>query len=212
MKKTALVLVIVLCCTLAGNALGTSETSSVTNKNLQAICNNFIENLQMLIQADSDLDYPTSKFDKLYYSSESQIRTGYGDTRKVIDAGCYSRYNTFTLGAGSGLDDEGLWYVSLTFTDESTEETIIWNSFLLTLATTAVGVNFGNDDEGFANAEDLVITLLNNEGNIAFEVDGAVFFKKDIGGGKTIFGVNSLDFYNTFYGGSIAEYYQISFT
>ncbi len=137
------------------------------------------------------------------------VMINYSETRKsmdgeeVADGGMTSLGGTFSIGVGSGVDNEELWYATLTFPADIDEQVMEINTLMAVAACQAVGIDFGDDDE-------IIYTLAGflcySEGDAAVEIGDLVLATKILSGGQRLVMFDSLDFYNGFYAGSIEDY------
>lgn len=211
MKKkliTLLLLVLAVCVMLGAAA---EELKSIYNSSIFLVSSQCWRTSSMLAENDDEADYVKGAITFIEYR-DGEYRTAKDDRRQVVDGGTYSAKKTFDVGTGCGLTDEDLWYITFTFNKNTTTKTILYNTNALVFSTSRV-TYLGKDVKEYAqNAEDLTRVLLESKENIAIEVDEKiVLFKKGIGDGKIIVGVNSKEFYDLFYKGTIENYYTIDF-
>ncbi len=125
---------------------------------------------------------------------------------KVGDFYLPTRDGTFFIGAGMGLDNDELWYITFTF-DQSTKTTDLYNNTMALLAACdIIGVKFPEGEEGNQLGNYIAELLCTADQDVAIEMQGVVMGVKLLSGGQRLVMIDSVEFYNAFYPGSIENY------
>lgn len=204
---------LLLCLTLTCSAVG-AFAAELVNPYVETYCNLYVK---FMVSIAEDLGDPEfydhfafSSGKILYYPQD--VRTGYTG-QKVADGGTSNSLGTCTFGCGAGVDNENLWYVTNTFSAGADQLAITACALVMCYVAWPMCPELGADaDEAYENASILADLLLNCNVSTAYQIGNVVFFVKPLdgrsplNGGMFIIGVNSLDFYNEFYYGTIPNY------
>lgn len=207
------IVALILCLTLSLSCSGALALSELINPNVSQFCFYYMQYAMALSESVDDF----SILEKLAFSAgkigyfDHDARTGYTG-QKVADGGASNQLGTCTLGVGAGLSNENLWYVTNTYYPGLDYLTLRVSAISMILASDGLGVSLGEDDTAVATAMELADMLLASTESTAYQLDDVVYFCKlldgrtPLEGGMFILGVNSLEFYNEFYYGSIKNY------
>lgn len=211
------ILALIVCLTLALSCSGALALEELINPNAEVLCSTYFMYTMALAESVENygiLENLTFSAGKIGYFP-SDARTGYTG-QKVADGGATNELGTCTLGVGAGIDNENLWYVTNTYSAGLDYLTLRVSAISMVMASHGLGVNLGDDAEtAIATAMDLADLLLASTTATAYQLDDVVYFCKPLDsrapleGGMFILGVNSLEFYNEFYYGTIKNYYVI---
>lgn len=139
----------------------------------------------------------------LRYIPGYTVRTNGVKDQDVTDDGWYSANGTFTMGAGAGVTDDSLWYVSFTYYDSVDALVKEANTVFMVNALMDAAI-IGELDEN--TLVEIETALIDATDNVAFEVDGMVLCAKPMFG---LVMANSKAFYDAYYPNSIADYTKI---
>ena len=164
-----------------------------------------------LLTLDSAADNPGGEYvsatGKIAYDPASMRSNGAGVS--MADGGLLSGEGSYTLGMGASPDHTDMWYVSFTYSADTDTQVIIDNTVNMVFAASVMTDTFGEtEDEIMENMNSIVYGLLGSNEDIAVEVGEFVFAAKHLGNQLLIM-ADSLDFYNAFYKGSIANYFYL---
>lgn len=209
-KKT-LVLFVVLTILMSVNV----KAESIENPNLVKWAESYLAcHLTLLMQ-----DEPVMLDDSMTFSGkinydESMIRWGNGSGKEVVDGGVGSAKGTFAIGAGAGLDDDNLWYVSFTYEKNVDSDVMLYNTYFMLLSSEDLldGLSDAGLDDSETEKIMIQITqqLLMPEEDIAIQTGNMVAVSKKTDAGQRLIALETVDFYEEFYKGSIENYITIS--
>lgn len=209
---------LILCIILVLNFTGAfaAELNELINPYAESFCTQYT--LFTLLLCDDALN-DINVLDNLAFSTgniryfSSDARKGYTG-QKVADGGAMNELGTCTIGVGAGIDNEDLWYVTNTYSGGLDYQTLLISAVAMCMASNGLGVNLGTDiDEVVNTSMQLAKMLISCTETTAYQLDDVVYLCKlldnrsPLEGGMFILGVESLDFYNEFYYGSVENYY-----
>lgn len=140
-----------------------------------------------------------------YY--EKNIRTG-ANGERVADGGAYSKQGTYMLGMGAGVDQEDLWYVTMTFNAGADKDQCANNVFCMLYAFDDLRETLSaSENDGLL--QEMINMLVGDNGTFGIQLNGKIIMRKELGNGQVIIGVDSIPFYEAFYAGSLTEYYNL---
>lgn len=184
-----------------------AEYKELLNPNLDIWCNNY--NSFFLSMFAEGGDYSGDSIlmgGKIIYDPTQTRVSYYGDA--VADGGLSSTKGTYMVGMGAGVENEDLWYISFTFGANASGDDIVQHSMCAMLACLPLGLNLGDGESAVDNLTALLMPLLTSEKDIAIKYCDLVFVKKDLGG-KLLFSIDSNDFYDGFYAGTISNFLDL---
>ena len=209
MKKT-LVLFVVLTMLMSVNV----KAESIENPNLVKWAEEYLSwHLTLMAQDEPVMLEDSMTFSGRINYNEEDARTGYNG-KKAADGGTYSENGTFSLGAGAGLDDDNLWYVSFTYEKNADSDVMLYNTYFMLLSSE--DLLDGLSDAGLDNSEagkfaaKMTQQLLLSEEDMAIQTGNVVAVSKKLSTGQRLVALETVDFYEEFYKGSIENYITIS--
>ena len=142
-------------------------------------------------------------------SYEQDIRFGVNGER-VLDGGIYSENGIYMLGMGAGVDQDDLWYVTLTFGPNVDQQIVTNNTLCMIYAFGDLYRLFSESEESKDTFVEILDMLTSGNESVGFELNGKLLMRKELGNGQFIVGVDSVAFYNAFYAGSLENYYKLT--
>lgn len=140
-----------------------------------------------------------------YY--EKNIRFG-ANGERVADGGTYSKQGTYMLGMGAGVDQEDLWYVTMTFNPGVDKDQCANIIFCMLYAFNDLRETLSAEgNEGLL--QEIINQLVGDNGTFGIQLNQKIIMRKELGNGQVIIGVDSIPFYEAFYAGSLTEYYNL---
>lgn len=204
---------LLLCLFLACSAAG-AFADELVNPYITTHCEMYIHFMLSAAESLNDMEFLDNfafTAGKILYNRRD-TRIGYTGQR-VADGGAMNDLGTCTIGCGAGVDNEELWYVTNTFSAGMEPHVLSTSALAMFLSAWPMCPAMGADaDEAYENAGALADLLLSCNVSTAYQIGNLVFFCKPLdgraplNGGMFILGVNSLDFYNEFYYGTIPNY------
>ena len=204
MKRTLSLLLVTVLLLACASALGETAYEVLVNPTLAEWAEGFFTYNLMLLQNEIYLSDNIIPSANIIYNP-AYVRSG-SDGQRIADGGVTSEEGTFSVGMGAGIDDETMWYVTFTYNTNADREVIIYNTVNMLMAFRAIGA-LGDVESDLI--VDLTDALLSSTESVAYELGDAVVAVKQLDNGQLLIMVDSLEFYNAFYKGSIANYTRL---
>lgn len=208
MKKLRLlsVMILILLFSVCGSHTSVyAELLQATNETLTTYTAAYRGYMDQLLPQAPDLDsFPC--IHSIGYMPKAYRTTT--DGVPIADGYCSSLNGSFSVGAGCGIGEEypDYWYVACTFTPDTGKDTVQANTQMLLISLKKIGVSLGDDTDDADDVIKTIIDFLEETGSVSIEIGNVVFFRKEIGNGRFLIGVNSLPFYNGMYAGTEPNY------
>lgn len=187
-----------------------AEIKTLENPHLINWCNIFIMLTMNEYSENPGGEYIVAS-GKIMYDTTSMRSNGKGI--HMADGGVSEEGGSYELGIGASPEDEGMWYVSFTYTQDTDMEIIVQNTINMVYACASMSEGYtdgfgATDDERYDNILLIVQALLGSEDAIAVEVGDYVFVSKPLGN-QLLITFDTLEFYDAFYKGSVKNYYVL---
>ncbi len=140
----------------------------------------------------------------IYYNAfENRISA---DGQRVADGATFSEDGNYMLGMGAGVNNDALWYVTMTFRSGGDAGLCRNMTECMLLSFEDLAQMFGEDPELM---EDICDALVHDGNPTGIQLNGKVLFRKPISETAFIIGVSSLEFYRAFYYGTLGDYINL---
>ena len=206
MKRIVSLILLSLLLLVSVPALG--EYLELQNPTLLSWCDAY--NAYYLAFMDSSDDFSGDSIllgGNIVYDPTQTRKSYYGDA--VADGGLTSTLGTYVVGMGAGVENEDLWYVSFTFDASAKENDVLVHSMCAVLASQAGGLYLGEGEEVGEMVNLLLNPLLSSSEDLAVKYCDIVLVSKHLSGGKLLLSIDSYDFYDGFYAGTVANFIDL---